>query len=68
MEEQYFDNTGIVARSKREQLMREAEEYRLRRHITAMKKNEKVGKEVTPEKRRGYELQPRAAHNPAPAN
>lgn len=68
MEEQYYDNTGIAARSKREQLMKEAEEYRLRLHIATMKKNGKVEKATVPENRRGYELPQRAAQRPAQAH
>ena len=68
MEEQYYDNTSIAASAKREQLLKEAEEHRLRRHIATMKKHGKVEKAAIPENRRGYELPPRAAHRPAPAN
>jgi hypothetical protein len=68
MEEQYYDNTSIAARSKREQLMKEAEEYRLHRHIVTMNKNGKVEKAAMPEHRRGYELPPHAAHRPAPSH
>ncbi len=68
MEEQYYDNTSIAASAKREQLMKEAEEFRLHRHIAAMKKHGKVEKAAIPENRRGYDLSTRAAHRPAPAN
>ncbi len=68
MEEQYYDNTSIAASAKREQLMKEAEEFRLRRHIAAMKKPEKAEKGVIPEKRRGYVLLPHGAHRSATTN
>jgi hypothetical protein len=67
MEERYYDNSSIAARSKQEQLMKEAEEYRLRRHIIAIKKNKKLEKAALPEKSRRHAFQPHAAHRPAPA-
>jgi hypothetical protein len=66
MEEQYYDDISIAARSNREQLMKEAEEYRLHRHIFAMKKNGKTEKAALPETGHYYDVQPYAIHLPAP--
>jgi hypothetical protein len=46
MEEQYYDDASIAARSKREQLMKEAEEYRLRRHIDTLQNLDKSEKKL----------------------
>ncbi len=66
MENRYYDDVSIASQAKREHFMKQAEEYRLHRHIAAMK-NMKAEKVLVPEKRRKYELSPRPAHRPAPA-
>ncbi len=67
MEERLYDNSSIAPRSKQEQLMKEVEEYRLRRHIIAIKKNKKLEKVTTLEKSRRHAFQPHTSHYPAPA-
>ena len=67
MEKQYYDDINIAARSKREQLMKEAEEYRLHHHIFAMKKHGKGEKAAVPETDHQYEFPPKAVRRQAPA-
>ena len=54
MEGQYYDDAGIAAASKREQLMKEAEEYRLRRHIDAIQQLDKSEKKQDVKSQRKY--------------
>jgi hypothetical protein len=58
--EQYnqYDPSSIAASSKREQFLKEAEEYRLRRHIAAIHKSAKVEKTVIPANQRQYQNSP----------
>jgi len=67
MEEQYYGDASIAARSKREQLMKEAEEYRLHRHIAAMKKLDVGERKPIVESDRKHRILPGAKPHPAPA-
>ena len=60
-----FDSGSIAANSKREQFLKEAkeaEEYRLRRHIAAIQKSAKVEKMINPVSRRQYEIPSETNH------
>ena len=57
-----FDSGSIAASSKREQFLKEAEEYRFRRHIAAIQKSAKVEKAVNPENQRQYQNSPETTH------
>ena len=64
----FYDSSSIAAQSKREQFMKEAEEYRLQRHIAALRKLEKGDKKASLEKTRKYRIplfakpHPKTAH------
>ena len=57
-----FDSGSIAANSKRDKLLKEAEEYRLRRHIAAIQKSAKVEKMINPVNRRQYEIPSETTH------
>jgi hypothetical protein len=63
MEDRYYDDISIAANCKREQLMKEAEEYRLRHHITFMK-IAKAEKATMLEKRHKYVIDPQTTQRP----
>ena len=57
-----FHTGSIAASSKQEQFLKEAEEYRLRRHIAAIQKSAKVEKVINPVNRRKYEIPSETTH------
>jgi hypothetical protein len=69
VEEKYFyDNSSIAARCKREHLMKEAEEHRLRRHIAALQKLKKEEKTSSPDRPPKYVVPPEINPHPLPGH
>jgi hypothetical protein len=68
MQERFYDDAGIAAQSKREQLMKEAEEYRLRRHIAASQEMETSNQKMSPKNNRKHMIPPGATAHPVPGH